>query len=428
MSKTISGSKLADCSKSLFAQLDSLARKSKLVVRHSPRFSASGFTLALLKAVIIGKASFTQLASNLGRAEIKSGSRQALWARINNRAVSFLLLTVFRALSQRWGSQAVVVSSVFTRILIEDSSQAKLPKSNAEEFPAHGNGKGSTAGCKCDLAFDLLTGEPVLQSLHLATTQDRDLGKDLVDLVQKGDLVLRDMGYFSLDEFGRIESRGAFWLSRVPVSVKISDPQGRSIESILRRSKLKRIEAEVLVGTALFPARFVAVRATPQLAGQRRRERRQKAREIGKQPCKDALLRDGWHLMITNVQSDQMGTQQLFDLYATRWQIEITFRAWKQSTYLTEALNRRSNPFHLQALMLAAFLLLILTMKTASLLQCTYQDIALSIEKLAINLTSFILELNSLQRFCAYKPDPRHLAMDTRSRQSLQETTLLALS
>ncbi len=428
MLTTISGSKLADCSKALFAQLDPLARKSKLIVRHSSRFSASGFTLALLKAVIIGKASFTQLATNLGRIESKSGSRQALWARINTEAVSFLMLVIFKALSQRWGNQAVVASSVFKRILIEDSSQAKLPKSNSGEFPAHGNGKGSTAGCKCDLAFDLLTGEPVLQSLQLATTQDRDLGKDLVDLVQKGDLVLRDMGYFSLDEFGRIEVRGAFWLSRVPVSVKICDSQGRSIEVILRRTKLKRIEEEVLVGTAMFPARLVAVRATPQLTQQRRRERRQKARDLGKQPNRDALVRDGWHIMITNVQSDQMGTKQLFELYATRWQIEITFRAWKQSSYLTEALNRRSNIFHLQSLMLASFLLLTLTMKTASLLQCTNRDIALSIEKLAINLASFLLELVSLQRFCAYKPDPRHLAMDKRSRQSLQEITLLALS
>lgn len=182
------------------------------------------------------------------------------------------------------------------------------------------------------------------------------------------------------------------------------------------------------MGSVLFPARLVAVRATRQLAQQRRRERRRKARDLGKCPSQDALLRDGWHIMITNVQSDQMGTQQLFELYSTRWQIEITFRAWKQSSYLTEALNRRSNLCHLQSLMLASFLLLILTMKIASLLQCTYRDMYLSIEKFAINLASFILELGSLQRFCAYKPDPRHLAMDKRSRQSLQEITFLALS
>ena len=43
---------------------------------------------------------------------------------------------------------------------------------------------------EADLVFDLLTGEPLFQTLHLATDQDRELGKDLVDLVEKDDLVL----------------------------------------------------------------------------------------------------------------------------------------------------------------------------------------------------------------------------------------------
>jgi len=58
MSKTISGSKLADRSKILFSRLDSLARKANLIVRHSAKFSAEGFTLGILKAVTTGKASF----------------------------------------------------------------------------------------------------------------------------------------------------------------------------------------------------------------------------------------------------------------------------------------------------------------------------------------------------------------------------------
>jgi hypothetical protein len=44
---------------------------------------------------------------------------------------------------------------IFSRVPIEDSSQAKLPKTNHEDLAAHGNGQGQTAGCKFDLAFDL---------------------------------------------------------------------------------------------------------------------------------------------------------------------------------------------------------------------------------------------------------------------------------
>lgn len=428
MLTTISGSKPADRSKSLFSQFDPLARKSEFIARASSRFSASGFVLALLTAVITGKGSFNQLAMNLGQSEVKSMSRQALWSRVNTRAVSFLLLVVGKALAQRWSTQNAVDSSCFTRILIQDSSQAKLPKCNAKEFPAHGNGTGKTAGCKSDFAFDLLTGEPVLQSLQLATTQDRDLGKDLVDLVSKGDLVLRDMGYFSIDEFGRIAARHAHWLSRVPVSVTLSDEKGDKIEALLRRTKLKKIDMDVFVGTVGFLARLVAVRAPKALAAQRRRDRRKQAKDYGKTPNQDALVRDGWHIMITNIEDEQMEWEKLFSLYAVRWKIEITFRAWKQSAHSVQALKRRSNACHLQVLMLASLLLLILTMKVAALCQCRHRDVPLSIEKIAVSLSTHLLTLSTLQDFCSYNPDPRHISMGKRQRQTLQEIALQALS
>jgi hypothetical protein len=45
---------------------------------------------------------------------------------------------------------------------------------------------------------------------YFATEQDRNLGKNLVDLVRKRDLILRDRGYFSLSEFAYTEGERAF--------------------------------------------------------------------------------------------------------------------------------------------------------------------------------------------------------------------------
>lgn len=365
MLKTISGSKLADRSKSFFSRLDSFARKSKLIVRRSAKFSAEGFTLGIIKSVLTGKASFNQLAMNLRLSEHKAMTRQALHKRVDQSTVGFMLSATGQAIKERWDDEALIVTKRFNRVIIEDSSQAKTDKRNAEDFPGHGNDKGKTAGCKIDLAFDLLTGEPVLEALHLATEQDRELGKDLVDLVKPFDLILRDMGYFSTGEFRRIESLEAFWLSRLPVSVKAHDLEGRRLETILRTTKSKEIDCDMSVGKACHPARLIAVRATPQVARERRRLRREQARQLGKQPNQDMLTRDGWHIIITNVGEELMKTSEIFSLYSLRWQVEIIFRAWKQSGQLVKALARRSNPFHLQTLMYGAILLLILTMKTA---------------------------------------------------------------
>jgi hypothetical protein len=407
-------------SNQLFARLDTIARQTGLVVRRSPRFSATGFVLALLKAVLTGKASFNQLAIALGQSEAKALSRQAAWKRVGVSALRFMIRVVARAIKDRWAGRQLVACARFRRVIIEDSSQAKLPAANHPDFPGHGNDKGATAGCKFDLAFDLLSGEVLSSSLHLATDQDRQIGKDVVDLVRADDLVLRDMGYFSLGEFGLIERRGAFWLSRLPVNVTACDHRGVSLEERLRKTKANRIEFEVYLGEDHHPARLLAVRAEEGVAEQRRRQRKLKARDLGKTSCRNALTRDAWHIIITNVDSSLMGADALFKLYSVRWQIEITFRAWKQSAHLVKALARRSNPFHLQVLMYAAILLLILTMKIAALLQATHSEQNLSIEKLAHHFALFILSLSSLRALDAYHPDLRHLQMDRRARESLR--------
>ena len=428
MLKTNSVPKLTDRSKRFFSRLDGLARKTKLIVRNSAKFSAEGFVLGVFKAVITGKASFNQLAMNMGQSEHKAMARQAMHQRVDQSAVAFMMSATGHAIKERWDDQSLIVTKRFNRVIIEDSSQAKTDKANAEDFPAHGNGKGKTAGCKIDLAFDLLTGEPVWEALHLATEQDRELGKDLVDQVKPFDLILRDMGYFSIAEFARIESLDAYWLSRLPVSVKAHDLEGRKLETILRTTKAREIDCSMIIGDACHQARLIAVRAAPEMARERRRLRREQARQLRKQPDQDMLTRDGWHIVITNVCAALMKTSELFSLYSVRWQVEIIFRAWKQSGQLVKALARRSNQFHLQTLMYGAILLLILTMKTATLLRKLHPRYQLSIEKIAQNLAAFILTLVSMARFADYNPDPRHLKMDKRSRKSLCQTAVGCLS
>lgn len=428
MSKAIVCSELQKPIKSLLAKLNPLAKKSGFVVRNSKGFSASGFVLSLMKSVITGKASFHQLAVNLTQSEPKSISRQAIWKRMDLSTIPFLLDTVGLAIQQRWGKQTLLASDVFARVIIEDSSQVKLSKANHEEFPGHGNHIGKTAACKFDMAFDLLSGEPVSSTLHLATQHDREIGKNLVDRIEKNDLILRDMGYFILSEFARIEQCNAFWISRVPIHVKIQDLSGNKLETVLKKTKCNQLEIEVMLGDTRHPARLIAKRAAPEVVQKRRRERREQARPLGKVPSKDTLIRDEWCLLVTNVKNDLMSAMNLFKLYAIRWQIEIAFRAWKQSGKLVSALARKSNQVHLQALMLASMLLLVLTMKITSLLQRRHDRLSISIEKIAVHLAGFMLGLNSIWQLADYDPDIRHVKSERRNRLNLREIAISCLS
>lgn len=424
-------SKPAVRSKLLFSKLDSIATKTGLIVRKSARFDAGSFLLTLMKSITTGRASFGQMASTLSKCELKPMSRQALWKRIGIYSTAFMIKTLAMAVNARWGVRNIVGSKHFKRVLIEDSSQAKINKANSNDFPGHGNAKSESSGCKIDLSFDLLSGEPVHQILHGATAQDKVLGKELVDMVRPGDLVLRDMGYFCINEFRLITKRGGFWVSRLPANVGVFMENGQTLEEHLKSTKINTLDIMVNLGKkAGEKVRFVAVRATKEITEKRRRNRKKAAAQKGKTPSANTLLRDGWHLMVCNVGKDQLDTRKLTNLYAVRWQVEIIFRAWKQSGSLVKALDRKSNAEHLNGLIYASILWLVLTMKTASILQgaISKSKQVVSLEKLSLDISEHLLVLTNINHFADYKVYIRHVLMESRKREPLMVTGLRCLS
>ena len=412
-------------------QLESIARKTKLIVRKSPKFSACDFVLTLFKTITTGKASYNQMASTLEKCADKPMSRQALSQRIGFQSVAFMKEVLATAIQEQWGSDQTLNTTHFGRLLVEDSSQYKINKKNNLEFPGHGNSKSASAGCKIDLSFDLLTGLPIHQVMDKATTQDKVMGKELVDMVQPRDLVLRDMGYFSVKEFIRIAAKGAYWQSRLPANVGVFMEDGQALEDYLKSSKANKLDTTVnLLSKKGERVRMVAIRAEKHIAEKKRRERNAAAHKKGKTPTAKALLRDGWHLMVTNVSEEQLDTVTLAKLYAVRWQIEITFRAWKQSGDLLQALNRKSKPAHLRTLIYAAILWLVLTMKTASMLQHILAKTkkVVSLQKLSMNMAGYTLMLTAMSNLSEYSPHLRHVLMEARKREPLMATGIACLS
>lgn len=154
-------------------------------------------------------------------------ARQSLYERFDIRSTAFL----GDLMQQSYRVAATTIgSSVILCLLIEDASGQVMPKSNADAFPTHGNYYGNTAGVKIDFAFDLLSGTIVSHSLQAATEQDKSIGKEFIIEVRCGDLMLRDMGYFVLDEFTAIEKLGAWWLTRMPLTTGVVLDDGNTLE------------------------------------------------------------------------------------------------------------------------------------------------------------------------------------------------------
>lgn len=409
--------------------LDLLATQTRMVIRKSSKFSPGGFLQSLLGSVATGMASLNQIVGDLRDRVAAPMLRQSLHERFDIRSTAFLMAVLGDLMVQRFKPAAGALEpTAIRRIIIEDASGQVMPKSNAGNFPAHGNHHGATAGVKIDLAYDLLAGTVISHSLQAATTQDKTIGGELVAEIRAGDLVLRDMGYFSLGEFTAIEACGAWWLTRLPLTTGVLLENGRPLEKLLEIRRHSIHDLGVIVGEQGKKCRLIAVRAAPEVAAARRAERQKKAREAGRKACPKGLVRDGWHLMLTNLEKAQAGAARLVAVYRARWAIEIQFRAWKQSLNLTKALNRKSGEHHMQALVLAAMIAHQLGMRIARRIGALVGRARLSHEKLYDLLAGQFIKAADIAAIFGFDPYPDHVMRDKRRRQSPVESGIRALT
>jgi hypothetical protein len=410
---------LASLSKLNLPDFNQVAIDTGFIVRKSKKMVASMFVQTVVSAAISGRASYNQIAAALGVRTGDPMSRQSMEERFDNDGAVAFMTSAHEAILQGHLEEVtpIVIDSPIKRIVTEDSSIQAMPKANAENFPGHGNHYGPTAGVKVDFAFDILANTMITHTLHGATEQDKSIGKEAVIELKPGDLSLRDMGYFCLSEFTYIERLGAFWLTRLPLNVGVCLKNGTDIEKHLSSAKGNYVDLMVNVGAERKRCRLVAIRADRKIAENRRRNRREEAKKNGRSVPKKALIRDGWHIMLTNLSSDQFSVKQLAAIYRIRWGVEIQFRAWKQSTNLEAALNRKSKKNHMMILMLGAMIAHLIGMIVGRIFAEKIGIEKLSFEKLFDVLADYQIMANSLEDISKFVVDPRHISRDPRKRK-----------
>ena len=398
--------------------LESIARKSGLIQRASHKFSASGFLLALVQSITKGDTSLNHIVMHLAPFVRETMTRQAIHQRFGPASSAFLLGVIREVLSKRFPKAVDALrNGSFSRVIIEDSTVVSMAKSNAGEFPNNGNGRYETAGCKCLLIADLLNGEPLDLQLHAAREADQSLAFETVDLCRQGDLVVRDMGFFQVDALREIGERKAFWISRLPASVTLTTSDGAELAKLLRKTKGRFIDQAVSISRKNLACRLIAIRLDPVRASANRRHLRSEAKRRRVTPNKESILRAGWRILITNIESSSMDSRSISDIYALRWSIEIKFRAFKQSCQIGRSLKHKSGFHHIEAMVLASMLYQLLTLRLHAELASKpeYQG-WLSIEKLSDAFSIYLMRLTSDSQSWQFNPDPRHLRYEHRKR------------
>jgi len=348
--------------------------------------------------------------------------RQSLWERFSPRSTSFLNSVLNELLEQRFDSvREPLCNTELKRIIVEDSTHLVMGNGNNDTFPSYGNSVGKNAGVKINLAYDLLSGQSASHTLETARTPDNKIGKALLQHVKEGDLILRDMGYWVKDSFRCIESLNAHWLSRLPVSSTVTSLDGKSLESLLKKTKRNTLDITVNIGArAPLGCRLIAVRVDPKIAQEKRRKRKLKAKKNNQNFCSKSLIRDGWYIMVTSLSADQATVQELGIIYSARWAIELQYRGLKHSLNLKQSLQKATKEHVQKALILTAMIMHQLTLKLWNIFYKVLEKKGrrLSLEKMITNAADYLLELKRLEELSGYDPDHRHLAYDKRNKLS----------
>lgn len=315
--------------------VDTSALRCGFVQRAPRKIDPRNFLVSLFLAVFHGAYSLVSFAATLGLVQGQCVSKQAINKRIAKPLIRLLEELLAKALAQgihlHLKPTHHLLSTAFTRVLVHDSTSIPLHQSLAEHFPGPRNSTSKrSATAKIQTIFDLLSERFRYFRITPFTANDQSVATEMLDYVQPGDLVIRDLGYFVLRALRAIDCKGAFFLSRIKYGTAVYAPDGEEPLDLPRILKKRGIlDINVCIGTKeKLPTRLVALPVCPEIAAQRRRALRCN-RDYRLNPSKAHLTVLGWDIFILNVDRSILSAETVAEIYHLRWRIEIIFKAWK---------------------------------------------------------------------------------------------------
>jgi len=321
--------------------LTAMARQTGFVLRKLRKLDLAALVKTWLGLAGTGMPTLERILGGMTLLGHEPYSKQALSKHLRKSSDEFFA-TVLMALL--WSDAHRVFRQrrlqVSGRLLVQDSTTIALPDRFAADFPGCVNQSSRTLSqLKLQCVFDLGKLELAQFSLSGFTRNDQAAAGDILTLAKAGDLVLRDLGYFSLRVFAAFLERSIHFLSRYRHRIPLFDPLNHKpldLPKLLKRQP--RLDIQVCLSADLVPARLVALPVPPEIANRRRR---QAYRDCRAHPSKESLFLMGWNLFITDLAVAACPPNIIADIYRIRWTIEIIFKAWKSCLRL-DRLNTHS--------------------------------------------------------------------------------------
>ena len=189
-------------------------------------------------------------------------------------------------------------------------------------------------GIKLHLIYDLTNTIPTYFEFTGARTNDVEVGKKII--IEKGCTYVFDKGYMNYSWWNEIAEKGAYFVTRLKINSAIIEETDIQIHNEIISSQLIKIK----------PSHHGKNRSCAKLL------RRVFVKREGKNPL----------VLVTN--DLKRSSEEIADLYKSRWQIELFFKWIKQNLKIKKFLGRSENAVKTQiCIAIIAFVLIRLMQK-----------------------------------------------------------------
>ena len=254
--------------------INRMGRASKFICRKGARITPFAFVLGLIQCCGGGCNTYSGWAAAIGTITGREVSKQALFKRMNEHTVTFSRQLLEQVLKLRLqGLRQAGLCKLFNRVLLADSTTLSLPQVLAKQFPGNVSGGVQKAVARLQCTLELRTMQWLQLSLDAFTDNDQGASGKVVPLLRKGDLLIRDLGYFVLRVLGEIISSKALFISRLRYGLNWYDANtGRQInwKEVLPPKRRTVVDKRIVIGKQeQLPVRVMLIPLARQQAEER---------------------------------------------------------------------------------------------------------------------------------------------------------------
>ena len=325
-------------SKNLFKNLSSVLSAAKIrkaafesgfAKRIWKKISPENYFLYICLESIKGTVSYNDLSEAVGFSTGNYASKQAYWERTNSKADLFMqkiLEKLIKEKHDKFDLKTLAVSG-FKRILVQDSTIIRLPGKLFTLYSGVKNAYKQVCNARIQGTYDLISGNFIKFSIDPYYKNDLSVSSKIE--IERGDLWLRDRGYFTTNSMCMIKKEDGDYIMRYKSKTRLFDAETGELLNLLDELKKRKcIDQKILLGNEKLPVRILAVPVNEETANLRRMKAK---KEASCKPSKENLELMSWTILITSIEYSAFTFDILHKLYTLRWRIECIFKTWKSN-------------------------------------------------------------------------------------------------